>query len=59
MSATKEATFLLVYGMILLHVYVWFIWPEFLTEAMWKWDVFMVLLIAPILYLNRRDERKN
>lgn len=60
MNSTKDIMWFAIYGMVLLHVYAWMIWPEFVEQGpMWKWDIFMVLLFAPIFYLNSKDDRKN
>lgn len=49
----------IIYGMILLNVYTWIIWPEFLLQGMWKWEIFVMLLYAPLIYKGYKDERKN
>ena len=46
----KSVAYFAVYALVLFNVYVWMIWPELLYGVLWKWDIFMILLFAPLLY---------
>jgi hypothetical protein len=54
----KSIAYFFVYYLALFNLYVWMIWPE-LFYGMWKWDIFMILLFAPLLYMGLKDERTN
>lgn len=42
----------LIWCLIAFNVYVYLIWPEFVIEALWKWDVFMVMIFVPLIWIN-------
>jgi hypothetical protein len=39
----------LVYALSLFNLYIWIILPEALS-ILWKWDIFMVFLFAPLIW---------
>ena len=49
----------LVYALSLFNLYIWIILPEALS-ILWKWDIFMVFLFAPLIWnLKEKNERAN
>lgn len=46
------------YGLLLLNVYTWMLSERFWTLVIWKWDIFIVLLVAPIVYFGYQSERR-
>ena len=42
-----------VYALALFNCYIWLIWPELLYAVIWKWDIFVTLLFAPLIYSLR------
>lgn len=51
-SEMKSIIGYLIWCLIAFNVYVYLIWPEFVIEALWKWDVFMVMIFAPLIWIN-------
>ena len=52
----KSLAYFFVYAMAVFNCYVWMIWPELFYDVMWKWDIFMTLLFAPLIYKAVRNE---
>ena len=46
-----------IYALGLFNCYVWMIWPELFYGMLWKWDIFMVLLFAPLLYKAVKNDK--
>lgn len=59
MKSMKDVMWFGIYGMFLLNVYVWMTCPPPLAQTLWKLDIFIVLLLAPVFYWNIKDERKD
>ena len=47
----------LAYVLVLFNAYLYLVLPDFLIQSAWKWDVFVVLLFAPLVYWAHRDDR--
>ena len=45
-----------IYALFLSNFFVWMISPQFLYEMMWKLDIFIVLIFAPLLYKEYNNE---
>lgn len=52
----QSVTLFSIYALTLLNLYVWMIWPEFLYTTMWKWDIFVTFLFAPLIYSQREKK---
>ena len=46
----KTVAYFFVYALVLFNIYVLMIWPELFYGMLWKWDIFMTLLFAPLIY---------
>ena len=46
----KSVALFAVYALALFNCYIWLIWPELLYAVIWKWDIFVTLLFAPLIY---------
>ena len=45
----------LAYVLVLFNAYLYLVLPDFLIQSAWKWDVFVVLLFAPLVYWAHRE----
>ena len=45
-----KLTLYLFYALALFNVYVYILIPEFVIQELWKWDIFIVMLLAPLIY---------
>jgi hypothetical protein len=46
----KSVALFAVYTLALFNCYIWLIMPELLYAVIWKWDIFVTLLFAPLIY---------
>ena len=53
----KSVAYFFVYAMAVFNCYIWMIWPELLYDVVWKWDIFMALLFAPLIYKAVKYDR--
>jgi hypothetical protein len=53
----KSLMLTFVFAMALVNAYFWLVWPEFLHTVMWKFDIFMTLVFAPLFWLAARVQR--
>lgn len=44
------------YALALFNAYVYLLIPEFVIAVLWKWDIFMVMLIAPLIYYIEKSK---
>ena len=49
----KSVALFAVYALALFNCYIWLIMPELLYAVIWKWDIFVTLLFAPLIYSLR------
>jgi hypothetical protein len=55
----KSIVLFAVYALALFNCYIWLISPELFYAVIWKWDIFVTLLFAPLIYaLHREHEEK-
>ena len=54
----KTVAVFAIYALALFNVYIWMILPEIFYNMIWKWDIFVALLFAPIIMEVNRNERK-
>lgn len=52
----KSVALYFVYAIALFNLYVWMIWPQLFYSMLWKWDIFITLLFAPIIYMSIKNE---
>ena len=56
----KQVLAFFIYAMVLFNFYVWMIWTEMFFSVLWKWDIFMTLLFAPLIYsLRQKDDHRS
>lgn len=53
----KSVAYFFVYALTVFNAFVWMIWPEFFYAMLWKWDIFITLLFAPLIYRAIKNER--
>lgn len=46
----KSVALFCVYALALFNVFVWIIWTELFYALVWKWDIFLTLVFAPLIY---------
>jgi hypothetical protein len=54
----KSVALFCVYSLALLNCYVWIIWPELFYALVWKWDIFIILMFAPLIYETDQKTRR-
>lgn len=54
-----SVAYFFVYALTLLNIFVWMVWPEFLFAMLWKWDIFVVAMAGPPLYIAIKNELKH
>jgi hypothetical protein len=52
----KSVGYFFVYAIALFNCYVWMIWPELFYGILWKWDIFITMLFAPLIYTAFKNE---
>ena len=52
----KSVAYFFVYAMALFNCYVWMIWPELFYGILWKWDIFITMLFAPLIYTAFKND---
>ena len=45
------------YTLILFNIFIWMIVPEAVFGVLWKWDIFYVILMSPLLYESWKNEQ--
>ena len=46
----------LVWSLLLFNGYVYILIPEYVIQELWKWDIFMILLFAPLVWNLRKSK---
>lgn len=52
----KSVALFFVYALALFNCYVWMINPEFFYAMLWKLDIFLTLLFAPLIWSLREPK---
>ena len=62
MNSWRDVIGFFIYAIALLNCWVWLITPaEYVglwMGMMWKWDIFITLLFAPLIYKGIKDEKQ-
>lgn len=59
MKHVRQAALFTIYALTLFNIFVWMIWPEILYAVIWKWDIFVTVLWAPLIYSLRDTTAKD
>ena len=55
----KSVAYFFVYAIALFNCFVWMIWPELFYGILWKWDIFITMLFAPLIYTAFKNENNH
>lgn len=45
-----------IWALVLFNAYVYMLIPEYVMQELWKWDIFMILLFAPLVWPLRKSK---